>query len=72
MRSEPTASQRSRLQASLPWLWLLLSAIWAAIILATETAAWPLAVWIATTLGPFTLSRNRTNPIQGADPGGAR
>lgn len=72
MRSEPTTGQERRLQASLPWLWLFISAIWAAIIIATETAAWPLAAWIATTLGPLTLLRNRTKSTHEAKPGGTR
>ncbi len=37
----------------LPWLWLGLSVVWAVVIIVTEQLAWPLALWIATTLGPL-------------------
>jgi len=52
-------SSRARLTTALPWLWLALSALWAAIILTTDQLAWPLALWIATTLGPLTALRTR-------------
>jgi len=34
--------------------WLVLSATWAVVIFATDQLAWPLALWIATTVGPLT------------------
>ena len=48
---------RARLTSALPWLWLALSAFWAVIIFTTDQLAWPLALWIATTLGPLTALR---------------
>lgn len=38
----------------LPAVWVTMSAIWAVIILVTDRPAWPLALWIATTVGPLT------------------
>jgi hypothetical protein len=52
-------SSRARLTTTLPWLWLALSAFWAVIILTTDQLAWPLALWVATTLGPLTALRSR-------------
>jgi len=52
-------SSRARLTTALPWLWLALSALWAVIILTTDQLAWPLALWIATTVGPLTALRSR-------------
>lgn len=59
--ASPTSdrSSRARLITALPWLWLALSALWAVIILTTDQLAWPLALWIATTLGPLTALRTR-------------
>lgn len=45
---------RSRLRRVLPWLWLGMSMLWAVVIIVTGQLAWPLALWIATTLGPLT------------------
>ena len=42
-----------------PWLWLALSAGWAVVILVTDQLAWPLALWVATTLGPLTVWEKR-------------
>ena len=52
-------SNHERLIAALPWLWLTLSALWAVVIFTTDQLAWPLAVWIATTVGPLTALRSR-------------
>ncbi len=52
-------NSRARLTTALPWLWIALSALWAVIILTTGQLAWPLALWIATTLGPLTALRSR-------------
>lgn len=52
-------NSRAQLTTALPWLWLALSALWAVIILTTDQLAWPLALWIATTLGPLTALRTR-------------
>ena len=71
MSNEPTASneqtvgdarRRTHLLNALPWLWLGLSAAWAVVIFATDHLAWPLAVWIATTVGPLTALKTRLNP----------
>ncbi|MGD2042561.1 MAG: hypothetical protein PVJ28_02860 [Acidimicrobiia bacterium] len=53
---EPT----SRVRKAIPWLWLAASLAWAIVIIVTDHLAWPLALWIATTVGPLTyLSRQR-------------
>ncbi len=59
--NRPTAGARdavrpTRLLNALPWLWLWLglSAAWAVVIFVTDQLAWPLALWIATTVGPLT------------------
>ena len=44
----------SHLRRAVPWLWLALSALWAVVIIVTDTISWPLALWIATTVGPLT------------------
>lgn len=63
-----------RLRKALPWLWLGLSAAWAAVIFITDQVAWPLALWVATTLGPLTALNKRldtkTDP-QKTDPDGS-
>lgn len=46
----------------IPWLWLGLSMAWAVVIFVTDQLAWPLALWIATTVGPLTLLRSRSAP----------
>ncbi len=43
----------------LPWLWLGLSVVWAVVIVVTDQLAWPLALWIATTVGPLTALKAR-------------
>ena len=50
---------RSTLQRVVPFAWLALSAAWAAVIVVTDQVAWPLAIWIATTLGPLTAIERR-------------
>ncbi|MDW3178707.1 MAG: hypothetical protein R8J94_15050 [Acidimicrobiia bacterium] len=45
---------RAHLLKALPWLWLGMSAAWAVVIFTTDQLAWPLALWIATTVGPLT------------------
>ena len=71
MPSEPTAStestvddarRRTHLLSALPWLWLGLSAAWAVVIFVTDQLAWPLALWIATTVGPPTALKARLDP----------
>ncbi|GEM_PF-5523409 len=66
--NRPTAGdevRRTRLLDALPWLWLGLSAMWAVVIFATDQVAWPLAVWIATTVGPLTALKARLDPNPG-------
>lgn len=53
---------RNRWRKVLPWLWLSMSLLWAVVIIVTDHLAWPLAAWIATTVGPLTyLSRPRNH-----------
>lgn len=60
MRMSSSANQdRQRWERWLPFLWLALSAFWAAVILITNAPARPLAVWIATMLGPLTVLQRR-------------
>lgn len=49
---------RSRLHQALPWLWLALSLLWAVVIIVTDELAWPLALWVATTVAPLTYLRS--------------
>ena len=44
---------------ALPRLWLGLSVAWAVVIFVTDQPAWPLALWIATTVGPLTALKAR-------------
>ena len=67
MRPEPAFVERTFLERSLPWLWLAMSAAWAAAMFVTETPEWPIALWIATTVGPLTLLRIHLDPQ--LDPG---
>lgn len=65
MSSASTAEDptpRARLLNALPWLWLGLSAAWAGVIFATDQLAWPLALWIATTVGPLIALKTRLDP----------
>ena len=65
MSSESNAgdtTRRHRLVSVLPWMWLGLSAAWAVVIFATDRPAWPLALWIATTVGPLTALKTRLDP----------
>jgi len=62
MAQEPNnagGGRRARLRNALPWLWLGLSAVWAVVIFTTDQLAWPLALWVATTLGPLAVLDNR-------------
>ena len=70
MQPESTTTRRSRLMGAGPWLWLGISAVWAAVVFAAELAAWPLAIWVAITLGPLMLLRNRPVPVNETQPGG--
>ncbi len=56
------ATRRTHLLNVLPWMWLGFSAAWAVVILVTDQLAWPLALWIATTVGPLTALKTRLDP----------
>lgn len=65
-QDEPTPVQRgesvtgARFRSTvLPLAWLAMSAAWAVVIIVTEYPAWPLALWIATTVGPLTAIGRR-------------
>jgi hypothetical protein len=53
-------------RGALPFLWLALSILWAAVIFVTDEPAWVLALWIATTLGPLTALRARRRKSEAA------
>lgn len=55
----PPPTRRSTVLRILPFAWLALSAAWAVVIVVTDLVAWPLALWIATTLGPLTALDRR-------------
>lgn len=57
MTREPT--DRWTFRRVLPFAWLAMSAVWAAVILVTGQLSWPLALWIATTVGPLTVLDKR-------------
>ncbi len=65
----PEPARRSTLRRVLPFAWLALSAMWAAVILITDQLAWPLALWIATTVGPLTAldRRSRHHSVSNPD-----
>ena len=65
-RNDRSASRRRNLRL-VAFAWLALSVFWAGVIFVTDALAWPLALWVATTLGPLTLLRNRID-----DPSGHR
>ena len=67
-----TVSPRSRMRSALPWLWLVMSMAWAVVIFVTDQLAWPLAFWIATTVGPLTYLRTSRKRIEfeGSNPEG--
>lgn len=64
MRREPARTRR--FDRAIPFLWLALSMLWAGAVIVTDQLAWPLALWIATTVGPLTVwrARNETKPSQ--------
>lgn len=35
-------------------LWFAASAVWGVVVVVTDQLAWPLALWVAATLGPLT------------------
>ena len=61
----PVTSARWR--HAVPWLWLAISLAWAAVIIVTDQLAWPLALWIATTVGPLTYLRRSKNQSESPD-----
>lgn len=56
---KPGHPGRSWPTGALPFLWLGLSFLWAVVIIVTDHVAWPLALWIATTVGPLTALQRR-------------
>lgn len=64
-RTADGTAGRARLVNALPWLWLGMSAVWAVVIFATDHLAWPLALWIATTVGPLTALETRLDSQAG-------
>lgn len=57
--------RRAHLLNALPSLWLGMSAAWAVVIFTTDQLAWPLALWIATTVGPLTALKIQVDPKTG-------
>ena len=55
------------MRKAVPWLWLALSVSWAVVIVITDQLAWPLALWIATTVGPLIYLRRSNDQ---SDPSG--
>lgn len=54
-----------RLRQAVPWVWLAMSLAWAVVIVVTDEPAWPLALWIAATVGPLIyLSKSESNRTQ--------
>ena len=49
---------KGQLRKVVPWLWLAMSLAWAVVIVVTDELAWPLALWIATTVGPLLYLNN--------------
>lgn len=64
MAPEATNGWELRVRKLIPWLWLGLSMVWAVVIFVTDQLAWPLALWIATTVGPLTLLHSRNPPAR--------
>jgi hypothetical protein len=67
----PGPHRRSTLQRVVPFAWLALSATWVAVIVVTDQVAWPLTIWIATTLGPLTAIERRHRRHETTDTNGA-
>lgn len=67
----PEPADRPTLRRILPFAWLALSAVWAAVIVVTDQLAWPLALWIATTVGPLTALDRRHRQTTATDTNGA-
>lgn len=63
----PNARRRGRMMRFVALLWLALSALWASVIIATEALAWPLALWIATTLGPLAVLQRHLDRTETLD-----
>lgn len=41
--------------------WLVLSVFWVVVIFVTDQPAWPLAIWVATSVGPMTRWASRAS-----------
>lgn len=57
-----------RRRAAFPWLWLAITVLGLVVIAVSDQPAWPLAVWIASTLGTVVVldgsSRGRQSEPQ--------
>ena len=55
---------RGRRRRVVPWLWLAISLAWVVAIIVTDEQAWPLALWIAATVGPLSyLSKSNRKEV---------
>lgn len=61
MVREPSDHGGWQLRRVIPLLWLVMSFAWAVVIVVTDAPAWPLAIFIATTVGPLTALAARSN-----------
>jgi hypothetical protein len=61
-----TADALKSLRRAIPWLWLAMSLSWAVVIIVTDQLAWPLALWIATTVGPLTYLATPKHHLESA------
>lgn len=67
----PEPERRSAMLRVLPVAWLALSVAWVTVILVTDQVAWPLALWVATTLVPVTAIERRRCGDEPTDASGA-
>jgi hypothetical protein len=70
--TNPSSPDRRSIQLRiLPFAWLALSASWAVVVFVTDRPAWPLAIWVAGTLGPLAAveRRHRLHPGSGRNDG---
>ena len=52
---QASPASASKWRRRIPFLWLALSAGWAVVLFVTDVPAWPLAIWVAATIGPITV-----------------
>lgn len=46
-----------------PVVWLVVLVVWVALLVVTDQPAWPLAVWIALTIGPVTMQQASSDTV---------